>query len=253
MAFTITQKIHGREYQYEVTKYWDSVAKKSKQRRKYLGVKQKDGTVTTPYKTIKIKSIRDYGAVYLLEHFAKKSKLKEVLQEVFPKEYINILNLVYFKIIEHQPYYLFHSWAEGAYLYEGEPLISQDLTDFTKALGADEDQLKKFFKEWIKEHNSSETLIFDITSISSHSKYNSWLEWGYNRDGESLPQINLGAIVSQDLGLPLAYRFSPGSITDVVTLKNTAFFASELGIKKVKCKAKKEDTRFFYTANSNSI
>jgi transposase len=234
MTFRITQKIKGRNYVYDVTKYWDPVSKKSKQTRKYIGVQKDDGTIVTPYKTVKIKGVRDYGAIYLLEHLAKESKLKDVLQKVFPKEYANILNLIYFKIIKHAPYYLFQTWAESAYLFEGLPLISQDLTDFTRELGGEEDLHKQFFVEWISQHSNLETLIFDITSISSHSKYNDWLEWGYNRDGDNLAQINLGAIVSQELGLPLAYRFLPGSITDVVTLKNTELFARDIGIKKVK-------------------
>lgn len=234
MTFRITQKIKGKKYVYDVTKYWDSETKKSKQIRKYIGVMQSDGSVATPYKTVKIKSIRDYGAIYLLEHLARKTQLKDILQKVFPKNYVNILNLIYFKIIKHSPYYLFQTWAESTYLYDGLPLISQELTEFTRELGSEEDLHKQFFTEWIRQHENLETLIFDITSISSHSKYNDWLEWGYNRDGENLAQINLGAIISQELGLPLAYRFLPGSITDVTTLKNTALFAKDLGIKKVK-------------------
>jgi transposase len=47
------------------------------------------------------------------------------------------------------------------------------------------------------------------------------LEYGYNRDGLDLPQINLSLIVDKDLGIPVMYDLYPGSIADVSTLKNT--------------------------------
>jgi len=234
MSYIVHQKIKGKTYVYEATKFWDFEKKKSRQRRVYLGVLGKDGNVTKPNKDIKIKGIRDYGAIYALNYLAKECGLYETVKEVFLDEYQTLMNLIYYKVIEHEPYYLFQSWAESSYLFEGEPLISQDLSDFCDSLGENEDSHKDFFIKWIKRNKNHGSLIFDITSISSFSVNNDWLEWGYNRDGEKLRQINLGAIVSQDLGLPLAYRFCQGSITDVVTLRNTTMFAQDIGIDSIK-------------------
>jgi len=44
------------------------------------------------------------------------------------------------------------------------------------------------------------------------------LEYGYNRDGDSLPQINLSLILDKDKGIPVMYDLFPGSISDVSTL-----------------------------------
>jgi transposase len=57
--------------------------------------------------------------------------------------------------------------------------------------------------------------------MSSYSQSISLLEYGYNRDGLDLPQINLSLIVDKDLGIPVMYDLYPGSIADVSTLKNT--------------------------------
>jgi transposase len=46
------------------------------------------------------------------------------------------------------------------------------------------------------------------------------VEAGYNRDHESLPQINLGVVYGEPSALPLCYRVYPGSIHDVSTLRN---------------------------------
>ena len=133
MSFIVHQKIKGKIYVYEATSSWDPKKGKTVQKRKYLGVLGKDGKVTTPYKEVKIKGVRDYGAIYLLSLLAQECKLYETVKKVFPKEYETIMNLVYFKVIEHQPYYLFHPWSEGTYLFEGSPLISQDLSRLLKS------------------------------------------------------------------------------------------------------------------------
>ena len=62
------------------------------------------------------------------------------------------------------------------------------------------------------------TMIF--TSISSYSNNIDYVEWGYNRDKESLPQINLGISSCNKTSLPITYSIYPGSICDVSTLKN---------------------------------
>ena len=65
------------------------------------------------------------------------------------------------------------------------------------------------------------TLIYDITSLSSYSQLINLLEYGYNRDGEPLPQINMSLILDKDKGIPVMYDIFPGSISDVSTLSST--------------------------------
>ncbi len=92
------------------------------------------------------------------------------------------------------------------------------------SIGQDEKKIDIFFTNWIKELKSTGSILFDITSISSYGSKNEFLERGYNRDGENLEQVNLGLIArassTNSIGLPLAYRVYPGSITDVTTLRN---------------------------------
>jgi transposase len=65
------------------------------------------------------------------------------------------------------------------------------------------------------------TLIYNITNLSSHSSLMRLLEYGYNRDGLSLPHINLSLIMDKDLGMPVMYDIYPGIISDVTTLTGT--------------------------------
>jgi transposase len=58
------------------------------------------------------------------------------------------------------------------------------------------------------------------------------LEYGYNRDGLDLPQVNLGLVLSVERQIPLYYKIFPGSINDVITLKNLIAEIKSLGITK---------------------
>jgi transposase len=55
------------------------------------------------------------------------------------------------------------------------------------------------------------------------------VRYGYNRDGEKLPQINMAMIFGQNSQLPAYYRRLPGNITDVATLNTTLASLNFLG------------------------
>ncbi|MGI6680869.1 MAG: hypothetical protein ACOX3T_05230 [Bdellovibrionota bacterium] len=65
-----------------------------------------------------------------------------------------------------------------------------------------------------KQHLAQECWYYDVTSISSYSKKISILEFGYNRDMDKLPQINIGICYGSTTKLPLFYQVYNGSITD---------------------------------------
>lgn len=49
----------------------------------------------------------------------------------------------------------------------------------------------------------------DITSISSYSELVDFVEYGYNRDGEKMPQINILMVTRQASHLPFFTRLFP--------------------------------------------
>ncbi|NOY75834.1 MAG: transposase, partial [Kiritimatiellaeota bacterium] len=81
---------------------------------------------------------------------------------------------------------------------------------------------------WLGKHGKREAVAFDITSISSYSDGMSDGEWGRDRDGKALPQMNLGLAVNCGSGVPVSYRTCPGSIPDAAVLKRlVAEFSSQ--------------------------
>ena len=105
------------------------------------------------------------------------------------------------------------------------PRISEILASITL------DNKQHFCKQWMKQLSSDDYLCYDITSISSYAESNEYVRYGYNRDGEALPQINLAVLFSQKKHLPMYYQILPGSITDVTTLQNLVktFNALDIG------------------------
>lgn len=232
MTFRIDQKIGKHVYVYEVESYWDPQKKQPRQKRNYIGKKDPvTGQVSTPRKGFKPRTSRDYGHIHLLLHLARRIGLPEVLRESFPEVYQEILFLNLFQVLEAKPLYLFKPWSEMTYLEEPLELPSQKISRLVEEIGTREDWRDQFFHSWIKKQGDIHAVIFDITSLSSYSRLIEYLEWGYNRDRDKLPQINLGLILGQPSQLPLAYRIYPGSISDVTTLRNILILLDDLGVR----------------------
>ena len=82
-----------------------------------------------------------------------------------------------------------------------------------------------FMTDYFIKHNYKDDenifLAFDSTSISTHSQNLSLAEYGKNKDGDEMPQINVLMLTDQKTGIPLYYRAYNGAVPDVVTLRRT--------------------------------
>lgn len=65
-----------------------------------------------------------------------------------------------------------------------------------------------------------EYLAFDTTSISFYSELIKQAKYGKNKEGDVLPQINLGLLYGEKSRLPVYYRKMAGNTPDVVTIQN---------------------------------
>jgi transposase len=91
-----------------------------------------------------------------------------------------------------------------------------------------------FFKHWIEAQPCQpKYLAYDVTSFSSYATGIAETEWGYNRDGDKLPQINLGCYTCEESGVPMFYVTYPGSIVDKSHLPYMMAYNAELGIEDV--------------------
>ena len=252
-SFTRIKKINGQEYLYEITPYYDKEKKQIRQKSKYLG-KNVNGVPVRVRSQEKIpKKVLSHGEFVPLKKITEDLELEKILSDVLPtKEVWPVLTLAMNYATRPRALTHIQSWYEGTALSEDHPdlpLSSQSLSRMLSRIGESTANLE-FSRRLIQRISTCSTLVYDITSLSSYSQNISLLEYGYNRDGLDLPQINLSLIVDKDLGIPVMYDLYPGSIADVSTLKNT--------VKKIKSQGVRDytllmDRGFFSTDNIDEM
>ena len=249
MSFIINQKIKGRIYLYKVESYWDKDKKKARQRRTYIGPKDRvRGSDVKPL--LSELTVKHYGNIALLEDIAEKTRLLTTLEKNFGADYREILALAWFQIMESDADYLFPYWLGEQHPEQVKMLYSSDISGLYERIGRNQKAMERFTGDWIANMQPIEGIYYDITSFSSYSTGIDCVEWGYNRDKEDLPQINMGMVCCQNSGLPFFYKLFPGSIVDVSTIHN---LLKDLQAYRLKDVLMVMDRGFFSTSNITSI
>ena len=179
---------------------------------------------------IKVDAILNYGNYYLLKLISEEIGLTRVINNVFGEEDgTKMLMLAIYMALTGDPMYRCDSWCR-------ETLVENILTSasITRLLTKiDESQRMDFFRAWVNVRQQYEYLAYDISSISSYARGIDLVEYGYNRDGESLPQINIGIYYGEQSKMPVFYCTYKGSIVDKSALPYMMQYNDALGIKDV--------------------
>lgn len=221
-TFNRKKIINGIEYMYEITPYYDPDIKKVRQKSTYMG-KCIDGKV----KRVREKMVKDvfsYGEFLPIEKIISHYKIDKFLTKELGKTQAQcVLAMCTGRLLKGLSMCNIQDWYEGTWMYYRQrdlPLSSSSISRLLGKIG-DSRLQDKLAGHLIKQLKSKRTILYDITSVSSYSDLIRLLEWGYNRDGLDLPQVNLSLILDKAEGIPLGYEIYPGSISDVVTLQNT--------------------------------
>ena len=182
---------------------------------------------------LKSSACLEIGRIALLEHLAIKSGLLASLDASFGTEAArHIFAAAAYECCEGGALCRLQDWAEDTSLHEEAMALSaSSVTRLCQSVGANLSGRNDFFREWFKASGNPKALVSDTTSISSYAEKLALVEWGYNRDQDSLPQVNLNMVYSRETHTPLYYRLIFGSVPDVCTLTATAKTISELGLK----------------------
>ena len=229
--FTRIKVINGKEYIYEITPYYDPETKKIRHKSRYLG-KNVEGNPVRVRDKIPHRAY-SYGELLVFVEIIRELGIKEILKEhLNESEVTSLLALILNRAT--YPLALRHigSWYEGTYLYDKGQRIKitgQKLSRLLEKIGRS-NLGAEFSKALLGRLKTKSALIYDITSLSSYSQGIEILEWGYNRDGDNLPQANLSMVVDRAEGIPVMYELYPGSIVDVSTLVNTVEVLRSYGV-----------------------
>jgi transposase len=117
--------------------------------------------------------------------------------------------------------------------------------------GITKEERDTFYHLWCSLRSELEYLALDITSTSSYSELIDSVEWGYNRDGENLPQINICLLMGYQSRYPIYQTVYSGSLKDVTTLQATIRSFKALAGEKPMIAVM--DKGFFSTKNVNAM
>jgi transposase len=168
---------------------------------------------------IRNSSIKEYGAYYLYSHIAKSTELSEVLEKAMPKYWKELFALACYLVSSGDPFQYCESWIQSTETPDVGSLSSQRISESLTAVTAEDRE--DFYRAWCRLRSEKEYLALDITSSSSYSSLIEDVEWGYNRDGEQLPQINICMLMGEQSKLPIYQTIYSGSLKDVKTLETT--------------------------------
>ncbi len=244
MSYLYDQKVGNKKYVYLITGYRDQSGK-VRQNRKIVGkVDPASGNrifksecielirsagIDIPYpqdvqcfsvEDIKKSSVRSFGYFHLLKNIGYTSGLITSLKAAFPDNWQEIFMLSCYMIISRDPTMYCADWLTGSDSFPVKNMSSQRISELLAKMTLE--QRNTFYQIWCERNRKADDyLALDITSVSSYSSGNEAVEWGHNRDGEALPQINLCMLMAEKSRLPLFQTSYSGSLSDVRTLKTT--------------------------------
>jgi hypothetical protein len=168
---------------------------------------------------IRKSSVLEYGAFHMLSDISKKIGLADALKEALPLGWQEVFVLAAHLVANGEPFMYCADWIEGTESYPVGDMSSQRISELLTAILPEERE--HFYQAWCRRRIEDEYLALDITSVSSYSELVEDVEWGYNRDGENLPQVNICLLMGENSRLPIYQTVYAGSLKDVTTLEST--------------------------------
>jgi len=230
----------GAVYVYSVESYWDKEKRAPRNKQVCLGKLDPETGEVIPSQRRKKKvveravassgvtaSSRVAGPSLILEKLTGMLGIERLLSKCFPDDCNMILSLVHYIVHKGGALSRAETWSKTCLHPFQEVIVSQRISELLARLT--EDARQKFLSLWLKLIQEDDWLCYDITSVSSYARNNEYTHFGYNRDGDSMEQINLAMLFGQKKRLPAHYRRLPGNISDVATLRTTTKSLDYLG------------------------
>ena len=177
------------------------------------------------------KSIKNCGGVTVMTEIAKRIGLWEVLENCFQNTWRQLLACAFYILCEGNVMMYIMDWFDETKVEFAERMDDLDCSSLFASITREE--RARFFTEWSSRHCEQEYIAYDVSSISTYSGNIDIAEWGYNRDNDSLPQVNLGMFYGVTSSTPIYYDIYSGSIPDKSYMEFMMASAKNLGIQDV--------------------
>lgn len=239
-----TNKKTGVSYVYEYVSYWDKEKKQGRNKQVCIGKVDPVSGKIVPSKRLVFPglpqqaevldptitaSAQIVGPSLVLDALVDNLGLGKLLKSCFPQTYQQIMAMAYYLVAEGGALSYCGTWCKSHVPALAASLSSQRISEILPSITTDQKQT--FLGRWMKQILEKDFLCYDITSVSSYSQLNEYIKYGYNRDKETLPQMNLAVLFGQNGQLPVYFQRMPGNITDVTTMPGLLKTFKALGIK----------------------
>jgi len=234
----------GVAYVYEYISYWDKEKKQGRNKQVCIGkIDPASGEIIPSKRLVSPQSPQQedtsdptitasaqiVGPSLVLDSLDDSLGLGKLLKSCFPQNYQQILMMAYYLVAEGGALSHCSAWCKSHAPSLALSLTSQHISRILQSITTDQKQT--FLNRWMRQVMEDDYLCYDITSVSSYSQINEYIKYGYNRDNEALPQLNLALLFGQNGQLPVYFQRLPGNITDVTTMPNLLKTFKALGIK----------------------
>jgi hypothetical protein len=232
-SLTYHRKPNGTTYVYRQESYWDKARKRPSSKQICIGKLGPDGTI------IYNKRFADEAARTALENGRTVAEsvlqgqslvlgkatdevgLERVLRRCFDAKRADaLISLAWAVTAGAGAMYLAGVWIEqNECAAHANAPSSQDISRILASVTQSE--IENWLSEWAAHRKKAarEQYCYDITSVSSHNGTNPFVEFGHNRDGEKLAQVNMALLTGVKSRIPTYYELHPGSLSDTRTLK----------------------------------
>lgn len=197
----------GNYYLYEYENQWDKERKTVKKTTKYIRT----------LKQFKSAGVLEHGHVRLLLELSMD--FIQSLKDSFPNDWPYLLTFAFNRAINPMPLKRIGSWFEKTTLAKMLPLervSRKTLANSLQRTGENSAGQRRFLESLI---NDNELLLYDGSLVYSGSKYNRLVEYGHDKHGLMLPQVNISLLFSKTRALPVFFRLYWGSLHEVKAVK----------------------------------
>jgi hypothetical protein len=174
---------------------------------------------------------KHFGIYHLLDHICDSIGLKDALICALPGRWESILDIAKYFAVSGEPAMYCDFWLQKTSLNYEKKISSQRMSELILSI-SDSEKIE-FYTKWSKNVREHEYYALDVSSISSYSELIGDVDWGYNRDGENLPQINICMLTGEKTRIPIFPMTYNGAIKDVSMLVSMLSVSSGINIDKI--------------------
>lgn len=169
------------------------------------------------------------GASWALQKLMSQTSIGDALRDTFSsyKRHLKLASLaIYMVLSQNNVMHNYEPFSKTHWLPWFRALNDGQISRLFQTITADEvmnffaNLNRHYHKNFGENFYKKVYVALDSTSISTYSKCLSQKEYGHNKDGDTIPQINYLMVCDEATGLPLYGKTYKGNVVDVSTVKN---------------------------------